>query len=192
MIVGVARGRSEHGPRALGRRSLLADATNSSMQARLNKLKYREWWRPVAPIVLANDDAPDLFEEGELWRTSRYMSLAPRFTPEACAALPAVCHVDRSARLQALEVTDEPWVAAVVAAFAEITGKPAVICNTSFNRRGEPILNTAREAVALLCEETELDFVVVESYLFDKRDACLVDGRPYYTLPRHLRASVAH
>ena len=168
-IVGIARGRSEHGPRALGHRSLFADATSPRAKARLNRLKYREAWRPVAPIVAAAA-APALFEAGEHWR-SPHMSVAPRFTPEACAQLPAVCHVDGTARLQSLERVDEPWVYAVLEALAELTGEP-VVCNTSFNRRGEPILNTAAEALSLLCEEPELGYVVVEDALFEKCAAC--------------------
>ena len=168
-IVGIARGRSEHGPRALGHRSLFADATSPRAKARLNRLKYREAWRPVAPIVAAAA-APALFEAGEHWR-SPHMSVAPRFTPEACAQLPAVCHVDGTARLQSLERIDEPWVYAVLEALAELTGEP-VVCNTSFNRRGEPILNTAAEALSLLCEEPELGYVVVEDALFEKCAAC--------------------
>jgi len=187
-IVGVARGRAEHGPRALGHRSLLADPTSPQMHARLNRLKYREPWRPVAPIVLADDEETSqaLFEPGE-FAGSPFMSFAPRFTDEACRRLPAVCHVDQTTRLQSVDRAREPWIAAVLEAFARVMTtpppgdddgapqqqrKPPVVCNTSFNRRGEPILNTAAEAIALLCDEPDLDAVVVESFLFYKARAC--------------------
>ena len=81
-----------------------------------------------------------------------------------------VAWIDRQG-LQSLERVDEPWVYAVLEALAELTGEP-VVCNTSFNRRGEPILNTAAEVLSLLCEEPELGYVVVEDALFEKCAAC--------------------
>ena len=80
--------------------------------------------------------------------------------------------VDGTARLQSVEPGDEPFIELVLKGLARRTGGPPVVCNTSFNRRGEPILNTASEALALLCEEPELDFVVVENALFEKCAAC--------------------
>ncbi|KAJ8600752.1 hypothetical protein CTAYLR_003949 [Chrysophaeum taylorii] len=169
-VVGIARGRAEHGPRALGHRSLLADPSMTTMRDRLNRLMERDTWRPVPSIVLAAD-AFSLFEVGDLW-VSPYLSLAPRLTAQACADLPAVCHVDSTARVQTLEPADEPWIARILETFSQTTGKPSILCNAPLRRNGEPLLSTATRTLAFLCETHDLDYVVIESYVFDKKSAC--------------------
>jgi len=165
-IIGVARGASEHGPRALGHRSLLARPSDG-MKERLNFLKHREWWRPVAPVV-TDVEAEILFERDSPSTPlhAPYMSFAPRVSPDA-AALPAIAHVDGTARVQTVGPSDEPWLYSLLEAVKHRTGHAALI-NTSFNSRGKPILNTAREALDLLESCKDLDYVLVEDWLFSK------------------------
>jgi hypothetical protein len=165
LIVGIARGRMEHGPRALGHRSLLADATKQGIKHRLNVLKHREWWRPTAPMV-AEEDAQRVFEA--VPRTSSpYMSFAPTLTPEAARALPGIAHFDATARPQIVSKEDEPWLHALLMEVRRRCGW-AVLINTSFNTKGRPILNTAGEALRLLEESAELDAVLVADWLVVK------------------------
>lgn len=163
LVIGVARGRSEFGPRALGHRSLLADPTRPGSKDRLNRLKHREWWRPTAPVV-AREDALRVFEA---LPRSPYMSFAPALTPEASAALPGISHFDGTARPQTVSASDEPWLHALLLAVKARTGW-AVLINTSFNTRGRPILNTAAEALDLLETTAELDAVLIEGTLVRK------------------------
>ena len=156
-IVGVARGRMEFGPRALGHRSLLGDPSRLGSKDRLNRLKHREWWRPTAPVV-AEDDARAVF--GHVPR-SPYMSFAPKLTPAATAALPGIHHFDGTARPQLVGAVDEPWLHALLLAVKKRTGW-AVLINTSFNTKGRPILNTAAEALDLLRDSPDLDAVLLE------------------------------
>lgn len=174
-IVGVARGRAEHGPRALGHRSLLA-VPSDGMKERLNALKFREWYRPVAP-VLADEDADRVFARDASRRpvTSPFMSFAPALSAAAAEALPAVRHTDRTARPQTVSNVPgaagyEPWLHAVLTEVQALTGW-AVLINTSFNSRGRPILNSLAEALSLLVECDELDYVLVENWLFSKASA---------------------
>jgi carbamoyltransferase len=126
-IVAVVRGRQEFGPRALGHRSLLASPAAPGIQARMNRLKVREPWRPTAPMIAAEAVAgafdldfeamPQPFGVDARTRTkqtttvlpSPYMSFARRMTDEACAALPAACHADGTARLQTVTRAFDPW-----------------------------------------------------------------------------------
>lgn len=141
-IVGVCRGRSEVGPRALCHRSFLASPVTAEMRQRMNNLKRREQWRPFGPVTHA---------EPGLWETvghlERYMIGAARLTNSGAAAIPAVAHVDGTTRPQRLEPEQEPFVAAVLDALAQ-RGHPPVLLNTSFNGPGEPLVETAEEALA--------------------------------------------
>ena len=147
-VWGVARGALEFGPRALGARSIIADPRQRQLVADLNERLHRDAFMPLAPVfaqprwaqVISTPLAPVLRSSGD-------MTVALPVTPAFATVAPAVVHVDGTARPQALAEHDDPWLFAVVQAFAELTGCPALV-NTSFNRHGEPIVRTAQEALA--------------------------------------------
>ena len=141
-VVGWFEGRSEFGPRALGHRSLLADARNPANTERLNVVKGREQFRPVAPMVRV-ERAADLFE-GVL--PSPYMLFVHRVRHAWRDRIPAAVHVDGTARAQTVSPVDEPLVAGMLAHFERLTGVPVVI-NTSFNTAGRPIVDDPRDAL---------------------------------------------
>ncbi len=180
--VGLFRGRMEFGPRALGARSIIADPRNPAMQKRLNlKIKFRESFRPFAPAIL-EEDAAEYFE---IDGPSPYMLLtAPirarhRLAPapgDAAAGLarlniprsnlPAVTHVDYSARLQTVSRSANPFFHALLSRFKARTGCPALV-NTSFNVRGEPIVRAPREAIECFLA-TGMDALAMENFLLKK------------------------
>ncbi|WP_086661496.1 carbamoyltransferase C-terminal domain-containing protein [Lentzea kentuckyensis] len=135
-------GRAESGPRALGHRSLLGDPTTYDAKTAVNELKRREWWRPVAPVVLA-EHLPDWFENA---RPSPYMLETFTIKPEQRERIPAVAHLDYSARIQSLTREQNPALYDLIAAFHRRTGVP-MLCNTSLNDKGEPIIDTIAQAV---------------------------------------------
>jgi predicted NodU family carbamoyl transferase len=136
-------GQAEVGPRALGARSLIGDPRTQEMKDRLNEIKLRQWWRPVAPIIL-RDEMKNWFEDDY---ESPYMLHALRIREEKKALVPAVVHEDSTARLQSISEEDgQERLYAVVRAFYERTGIP-MICNTSLNDKGEPIINRIEEAI---------------------------------------------
>ena len=142
-IVGWFEGRSEWGPRALGHRSLLANPARAENLERLNDIKGREQFRPVAPMVLA-ERAAEIFDGGPI--PSPYMLFTHRVRPEWRGRIPAVVHVDGTARIQTVDRRDEPLMAAVLDEFAARTGIP-VIVNTSFNTAGRPMVDSPRDAL---------------------------------------------
>ncbi|NIH81165.1 carbamoyltransferase family protein [Amycolatopsis viridis] len=142
-IVAWFQGRAEFGPRALGHRSLLAHPGHRRNLERLNDVKGREQFRPVAPMVLA-DRARELFERGPL--PSPYMLFVHDVRPEWRDRIPAVTHVDGTARVQTVDRTDEPLVARVLAEFESRTGIPVVV-NTSLNTAGRPMVDSPRDAL---------------------------------------------
>jgi carbamoyltransferase len=147
-LVGVARGRAEIGPRALGGRSVLARADRPEVRDRLNDHKGRERWRPVAPVV-READVRTLFERPPAGRPpfTRFMIGTLRATDAARAGpLAGAVHVDGTARVQTVTAESEPFLHAVLDAL-EPLGHRAVV-NTSLNRRGEPIVDTAEQALA--------------------------------------------
>lgn len=145
-VVAWFQGGSEYGPRALGHRSLLADARNADNQWRLNEVKGREQFRPLAPMVLA-ERAGEVFADGPL--PSPWMLFTHRLTEAWRSRIPAVSHVDGTARIQTVDRADEPLVARMLDAFEARTGVPVVI-NTSLNTAGRPIVDEPREALELL------------------------------------------
>jgi carbamoyltransferase len=184
-VVGWFQGRMEFGPRALGGRSILADPRNPAMQSQLNlKIKFRESFRPFAPAVLA-ERAGEYFE---LDRDSPYMLIvAPVRAEQRLAApsggralfgierllvprshLPAVTHVDYSARVQTVHADTNPRFHALLREFERQTGCPALV-NTSFNVRGEPIVGSPADAWRCFMR-TEMDYLVLEDCLLDKRE----------------------
>ena len=184
-VVGWFQGRMEFGPRALGNRSILGDARNPEMQKKLNlKIKYREGFRPFAPSVLEED----IDEYFDLDRPSPYMLLVAPIRedkknplPEGYndmplyerlyilrSDIPAVTHIDYSARIQSVSRETNPRYWELIHKFKELTGY-GVIVNTSFNVRGEPIVCTPDDAYRCFMR-TEMDFLVLGDYLLDKKD----------------------
>lgn len=140
-VVGWFQGRSEFGPRALGNRSLLADPRDARNLERLNRVKGREQFRPVAPMVLA-EHAAEIFTRGPL--PSPYMLFVHDVAEEWRNRIPAVTHVDGTARIQTVD-TDKPLLHKMITAFADRTGVPVVV-NTSFNTAGRPMVDSPRDA----------------------------------------------
>ena len=141
-VVGWFQGRSEFGPRALGNRSLLADPRDAANLERLNRVKGREQFRPVAPMVLA-DRAAAIFSRGPL--PSPYMLFVHDVEEQWRARIPAATHVDGTARIQTVD-TDQPLLHRMISAFADRTGVPVVV-NTSFNTAGRPMVDSPRDAL---------------------------------------------
>ena len=191
-VVGWFQGRMEFGPRALGARSILGDARSPKMQATMNlKIKYRESFRPFAPVVLR--------EEAHRWfaldprHESPYMLLVAPVRPEqhvgipaearqvmaddpdlrrrvnvVRSTIPAVTHVDYSARVQTVDAERNPRFYGLLRAFRELTGCP-VLVNTSFNVRGEPIVCSPQEAFRCFLA-TDMDALVLEDFVLHKEE----------------------
>jgi carbamoyltransferase len=170
-IIAVVRGRQEFGPRALGHRSLLAAPISSNMRDRLNRLKDRRWYRPVAPMV-SEEALRQVFGRRV---KSPYMTMAPRVLEDVRARYPALAHVDGTARHQSVGEEDEPWVHSLLLAVGRQTGLAALI-NTSFNSKGQPIVNRISECLEMLDELMDLDYVLIEDWLFRKSSRRLRDG----------------
>ncbi|MGW0390684.1 carbamoyltransferase family protein [Streptomyces sp. NPDC003042] len=141
-IVAWFQGRSEYGPRALGHRSLLAHPGHAGNLERLNDVKGREQFRPVAPMVLA-DRAAEIFD-GPI--PSPYMLFVHDVAPQWRERIPAVVHVDGTARIQTVDAATEPLVARMLSQFEQLTGLPVVV-NTSLNTAGRPMVDDPREAL---------------------------------------------
>jgi carbamoyltransferase len=184
-VVGWFQGRMEFGPRALGDRSIIGDPRNPKMQSVMNlKIKYRESFRPFAPSVLA-EKVGDYFE---LDRSSPYMLLVAQvkenlrltmtdqenqlFGIEKLniprSTLPAITHVDYSARIQTVQSETNPRYYQLLQAFEQLTGC-GVLVNTSFNVRGEPIVCTPEDAYRCFMR-TEMDYLVLENYILAKTE----------------------
>ena len=184
-IIGLHQGRMEFGPRALGARSIIGDARSPAMQSVMNlKIKYRESFRPFAPSVL-REHAAEWFE---LDYDSPYMMLVADVAPGrrrqmsgeeeklwgidklnvSRSEIPAVTHVDYSARIQTVRKETNPLYWEIIEAFRQKTGCP-VIVNTSFNVRGEPIVCAPEDSYRCFMR-TEMDFLVLETCVLDKKD----------------------
>jgi carbamoyltransferase len=184
-VVGWFQGRMEFGPRALGGRSIIGDPRSRNMQSLMNqKIKYRESFRPFAPSVLA-ERASDYFE---LDSESPYMLLVAPVAEQIRlpmndaqqqmfgidklklprSAIPAITHVDYSARVQTVHAETNPRYYDLIKHFEQRTGC-AVIINTSFNVRGEPIVCTPEDAYRCFMR-TEMDYLVIENFLLAKTD----------------------
>ncbi len=182
-VIGWFQGRMEYGPRALGARSIIGDARSEEMQSIMNlKIKYRESFRPFAPSVLSDE----ISEYFEIDRESPYMLLvAPvreqyRMSPDGDekelfgidklkvkrSQVPAITHVDYSARIQSVHPDDNRLYYDMIRAFEDLTGCPVII-NTSFNVRGEPIVCKPEEAYTCFMR-TDMDYLIVGSYLLAK------------------------
>jgi len=184
-VIGWFQGRMEYGPRALGSRSIIGDARNRQMQSVMNlKIKFRESFRPFAPTVL-EDYASKVFD---INTPSPYMLLVADVRPERRipmtseqeklfgieklnvirSDIPAITHVDYSARLQTVNRTENPLYYDMIKAFHERTGCPVII-NTSFNVRGEPIVCSPQDAYTCFMR-TEMDNLIMGSYLLEKTE----------------------
>jgi carbamoyltransferase len=158
-VIAWFQGRSEYGPRALGHRSLLADPRRRDNLERLNDVKGREQFRPLAPMVTL-ERAPELFD-GPL--PSPYMTFTHRVREPWADLIPAVVHVDGTARIQTVDRNEEPLVAALLDAFERLTGVPVLI-NTSLNTAGRPIVDSPRDVLELF-GSTPVDALAIGPYL---------------------------
>ncbi len=184
-VVGWYRGRMEFGPRALGNRSIIGDARSPEMQRTINlKIKFRESFRPFAPTVLA-ERVSDYFD---IDRESPYMLLVAQVAERVSrkmtedeqnltgleklrvvrSDIPAITHVDYSARLQTVNAVDNPMYHRMIAEFERRHGCPVII-NTSFNVRGEPIVCSPENAY-LCFMRTDMDYLLLGNFLLDKRE----------------------
>ncbi len=160
------QGRMEFGPRALGSRSILASPRRMEMQARLNELKDREDFRPVAPVVV-QERAHEWFDaRGRDEIDAPYMLFVFDVLPDMADLIPAVRHTDGTARVQTVKAQQNPLLYDLLRAFAELTGVP-VLVNTSFNTRGEPVVCTPRDALESFCT-SPLDALVIGNFLVEK------------------------
>ena len=161
-IIGWFQGRMEFGPRALGSRSILASPINASMQARLNEVKDREDFRPVAPVVL-EEDAAEWFDNASY---SPFMLFVHNVKGDKADKIPAVRHVDGTARIQTVNKNQHKKYYELLKAFKQKTGVP-VLVNTSFNTLGKPIVCTPRDAVECFWS-SPFDALVIGSYVIEK------------------------
>ena len=181
-VIGLFQGRTEFGPRALGSRSIIGDARNKDMQARLNlKIKFRESFRPFAPAILC-EKVSEFFE---LNQESPYMMLvakvnkdrrkAPKkiqsedmlkIVKEIRSEIPAITHVDYSARIQTVDKKNNLNLYEIIKEFENQTNCPLII-NTSFNVRGEPIVNSPNDAYKCFMN-TNMDILILENFLIKK------------------------
>jgi carbamoyltransferase len=162
-ILGWVQGRMEFGPRALGARSILADPRDPDMTAKVNNaVKFREWWRPFAPSMLA-EAAHEYIESAT---DSPFMILTAQVRPEKRSVIPAVTHVDGSARPQTVERDVNPLYWHLIHEFGQRTGVP-VVMNTSFNLRGEPIVSSPTDAIRTFFS-SGMDALVIGSFVVQK------------------------
>ena len=165
-IIGLVYGDSEVGPRALGNRSIVCDPNIREMKDILNaKVKFREWYRPFAPFC-KKEDAPKYFESRN-FDNLEYMSYAPKVKDEYVDKLPSITHIDNTARLQTVTEESHAEFYELLTEFGKIS-ETNVLLNTSFNIRGYPILSSIEDALYAL-NNTQMDYVVIEDYLFEAK-----------------------
>ncbi|GAA3296780.1 hypothetical protein GCM10020218_080730 [Dactylosporangium vinaceum] len=156
---------SEFGPRALGHRSLFADPRSTGTRDRINaSVKSREPFRPLAPIVL-EEEAAGWFDCGR----SPFMLFTPTARPRTRQLAPAVVHADGTARVQTLTAADNPVVHAMLQRFHALTGVPMVV-NTSFNLRGEPIVETPEDAVRAFAD-SPVPVLCIDGFFVEKQES---------------------
>jgi carbamoyltransferase len=163
-VLGVYQGGSEFGPRALGHRSIIADPRNAFITNYINdKIKKRQWFRPLSPMVL-DDDKQRYFNFN---RCSPFMLFAVEVKPEAKKLIPAVVHVDDSARIQTITEANNPFFYDLISRYKVKTGV-SVILNTSFNGKAEPIVETPDDALNCFLS-TPLNKLVMPPYIIHKK-----------------------
>jgi carbamoyltransferase len=167
-IVGWFQGRSEIGPRALGNRSILADARSQTMKDHINgRVKHREPFRPFAPAVLVER----MSEFFEIDQRDPFMTMAPKVRADKAHLIPAAVHLDGTARIQTIDRQTNPLFYGLVKEFAELTEIPLIL-NTSFNRK-EPIVERPEEAIACYLH-TDMDVLVLGDFYINDRNPVLV------------------
>lgn len=163
-IIGFFEGRSEFGPRALGGRSLLADPRAAKTRERINReIKHREPFRPLAPII-SGDLFDEFFEPSDA--ADRFMLRVAKAKPHTALIAPSIVHSDMTARVQCIYEDSSPFLHSVLMAFYEKTGVPVLI-NTSFNRRGEPIVETPVDAI--------------DAFIGLNLEYLIIDGKVYFS-----------
>ncbi|MBY0552903.1 carbamoyltransferase [bacterium] len=183
-VIGWFQGRMEFGPRALGNRSIIADARSSSMQKKLNlKIKFRESFRPFAPAILSesvnswfkfSEASPYMLMVAQLQDDKKVLNAQPNalfgldLLNQVRSSVPAITHVDYSARIQTVHEETNPKFYNLIKAFNALTGTPLLI-NTSFNIRGEPVVCTPEEAFRCFMG-TDMDVLVLENFVLLKDD----------------------
>ncbi|WP_394829329.1 carbamoyltransferase [Pendulispora albinea] len=162
-FVGWVQGRAEFGPRALGNRSILADARSPDMKDRINaRVKFREEFRPFAPAIL-HEHGPEYFHD---YQDTPYMERTLEFKDSVLSKVPGVVHKDNTGRLQTVKKEYNEKFYRLVHAFYDITGVP-LVCNTSFNVMGKPIIHTVEDALAVFYT-SGLDVLVIEDLFIQK------------------------
>jgi carbamoyltransferase len=173
-VVGLHQGRSESGPRALGNRSIIGDPRRPEMRDYINfEVKGREWFRPLAPLVLA-EHAARIFDVD---RPAPFMQYAADVRPEYRAQFPGITHVDGTARLQTVEPVNTPFLHTLLTRWYERTGSPVLI-NTSLNGPGDPLTETPDDSVETL-RKTNMHALALPPYLIRKRDEPPVPGEDW-------------
>ena len=161
-VLGWFQGRMEFGPRALGNRSILADPRRRETKDKINIIKGRELWRPLAPSILSDRVAEWFVEPGD----SPYMSFVKTVRPEKADQIAACVHVDGTARLQTVSFETNPLYYGLLSRFEQLTGIP-ILLNTSFNRAGEPIVCTPQDAVGTF-SRMDLDYLILGDFIAAK------------------------
>jgi carbamoyltransferase len=180
-IIGYMQGPSELGQRALGFRSILCDPSYPDMKSILNsKVKFREWYRPFAPVCLKRHASK--YFDSVSFEHMEFMSFACKVKESAKSKIPAIVHVDGSARLQTVTAASSPSLYKLLLSYNKLSGKH-VLLNTSFNSWGAPIINTIEEALMVLYT-TGLDYVVIDDIIF-KPD-------PNRTEFNHIKSNIKH
>jgi len=175
-VVAVIRGRTEVGPRALGHRSLLAYPDTIAIKEKMNAIKARAWYRPVAPVCTGSfaytilqpvRRSPSETADQIPPFSSPYMSFAPEMNDQFRADFPAVLHLDGTARIQTVDPDENPWLHALLEAVGERFGAP-ILGNTSLNLRGLPIVNRYQEALVIYTEQPLIHALVLEQWYVER------------------------
>lgn len=159
------QGRSEFGPRALGARSILGNPCDRATHYRVNNIKTRELWRPLSPSILAR--AYQDYFTGRPTPLANFMLKAEATSPAAARRAPAIVHIDGSARPQIVDPAIDPKYHRLIEAFERRTGVP-ILMNTSFNRKGEPIVNSPRDAIEVFLACPDVGTLAVGNYFYEK------------------------
>lgn len=165
-IIAIFQGNPESGPRALGNRSILFDPSNYCMLDRMNQVKNREWYRPLAGSILL-EDFSDWFENGSI-KESPFMTFAIEVSPKKRKYIPAIVHKNMTCRVQTVTKEQNLHYYNLISAFKDLVGIP-IIGNTSFNLANQPIVHTKLDALETL-KNSEVD------YLYLPEKACLIGG----------------
>jgi carbamoyltransferase len=164
-VVAVMRGNAEHGPRALGNRSILCDPSVPGMKDRLNgRVKFREQFRPYAPVVQAQD--ADLYFDNARNDMS-FMSFNPTVKSNWRTTFASAVHIDGTARVQTVTSDQHPWLYELLTEFRRLSGYGALL-NTSFNSKGKPMVARISDALSIFFA-TDIDFLLIENWLFRKQ-----------------------